>query len=55
MLPDGCGENRLTFRCTEAGITVERSELNTFLVLEGSGEIFNFSKQDFFGFLTLAE
>lgn len=55
MLPDGCGENRLTFRCAEAGITVERSELNTVLVLEGSGEIFSFSKQDFFGFHTLAE
>lgn len=39
---------------TEAAITVDMSELNMFLILEGSREIFHFSKQDVFGFHTLA-
>lgn len=55
MLLDWCRENCLTLWCTEAGITVDRSKLIMFLVLEGSGEIFNFSKQEFFGFHTSAE
>lgn len=44
----------LPFWCTEAEITADMSELNMFLTLEGSREIFHFSRQDVFGFHTLA-